>query len=85
MIKENNQYRIKDKNGVSFVKDKKTVNFHVKQNDYFGTLATIISLINQDYILDNKKDLKKILTSLNKDLIYLQKNFTITKNKKTRA
>ena len=80
-----NKYKIKDKNGISFVKDKKTVNFHVKQNDYFGTLATIISLINQDYILDNKKDLKKILTSLNKDLIYLQKNFSISKNKKTRA
>jgi len=80
-----NKYKIKDKNGVLFIKDKKTVNFHVKQNDYFGTLATIISLINQDYILENKKDLKKILTSLNKDLIYLQKNFSISKNKKTRA
>lgn len=82
---KNKPYKIKPKKGVSFVKDKKTVNFHVEQNDYFGTLATIISLINQDYVLDNKKDLKKILTSLNKDLIYLQKNFTINKNKKTRA
>jgi len=82
---KNKLYKIKPKNGVSFIKDKETVNFHVEQNDYFGTLATIISLINQDYVLDNKKDLKKILTSLNKDLVYLQKNFTINKNKKTRA
>ncbi|HPT08476.1 MAG TPA: hypothetical protein PLE28_02155 [bacterium] len=61
------------------VKDKQSVNWHIKQNDYFGTLATIINLINQDYILDNKKELQKILKSLNKDLIYLQKNFIINK------
>jgi len=61
------------------VKDKQSVNWHIKQNDYFGTLATIINLINQDYILDNKKELQKILKSLNKNLIYLQKNFIINK------
>ncbi len=61
------------------VRDKKSVNWHIKQNDYFGTLATIVNLINQDYILNNKKELQKILKSLGKDLNYLQKNFIIKK------
>ncbi len=72
-------YKINIKNNTLLVKDKKTVDFHIQQNDYFGTLATIISLINQDYILENKKELKKLLTSLIKDLDYLQKNFEIIK------
>lgn len=61
------------------IRDKETVNFHVQKNDYFGTLATIIKLINQDNILEDKVELKKILKKLEKDLIYLQKNFIIKK------
>ena len=61
------------------IKDKKSVNWHVEQNDYFGTLATIINLLNQDYILDDRDKLKKIFKSLDKDLRYLQKNFIIKK------
>jgi hypothetical protein len=30
-----------------------SVKFHVKSDDYFGTLATILSLVKQD-ILDDK-------------------------------
>mgnify|MGYP000959373913 CR=1 FL=1 len=61
------------------IRDKKSVNWHVEQNDYFGTLATIINLLNQDYILDDRDKLKKIFKSLDKDLRYLQKNFIIKK------
>ncbi len=61
------------------IKDKKSVNWHVEQNDYFGTIATIINLLNQDCILDDKVKLKKIFKSLDKDLRYLQKNFVIKK------
>lgn len=61
------------------IKDKKSVNWHIEQNDYFGTLATIINLLNQDCILDDRYKLKKILKSLDKDLRYLQKNFIIKK------
>jgi hypothetical protein len=68
------------KKNILKVRDKKSVNWHIKQNDYFGTLATIVNLINQDYILNNKKELQKILKSLGKDLNYLQKNFIIKKN-----
>ena len=68
------------KKNILKVRDKKSVNWHIKQNDYFGTLATIVNLINQDYILNNKKELQKILKSLGKDLNYLQRNFIIKKN-----
>lgn len=64
------------------IHDKKSVNFHVKTNDYFGTLATIMELINQDDILEDKKELKKILKRLKKDLLYLQENFIIHSKKK---
>jgi hypothetical protein len=64
------------------IHDKKSVNFHVQENDYFGTLATIMELMNQDDILENKKELKKILGRLKKDLLYLQENFVIHNKKK---
>ena len=74
-----NNYQIN--NNFYLLRDKESVNFHVKKDDYFGTLATIIELLKQDEVLENKKELKKILNQLKKDLLYLQKNFTI--NKKT--
>lgn len=55
----------------------KSLKFHIKSDDYFGTLATIISLVRQD--------LERALTSvdtLNKveaDLMYLQRNNKIDK------
>ena len=54
--------------------------FHIKSNDYFGTLATILSLIAQNNKLPNaeQKSLNKIIN----DLMYLQKNYIITKNGK---
>ncbi len=68
---------------IDLLRDKETVDFHIKQDDYFGTLSTIVELINQDHVLENKKELKKILNNLKQDLLYLQKNFEI--NKKTRS
>lgn len=68
---------------VNLLRDKKTVDFHIKQDDYFGTLSTIVELINQDHVLENKGELKKILNNLKQDLLYLQENFDIIK--KTRS
>lgn len=68
----------KDKR-IYLVRDKETVDFHIDKNDYFGTLSTIIELMNQDYVLENKTEIKKILKNLKKDLLYLQKNFDIIK------
>jgi hypothetical protein len=55
----------------------KSVNFHIKSDDYFGTLATIISLFeeNTGKIKNHSKSLKNIVN----DLIYLQKNYKIIK------
>lgn len=61
------------------IHDKKSVNFHVQENDYFGTLATIVELMNQNNVLEDKKELKKLLKRLKKDLLYLQENFIIKK------
>ena len=68
---------------VNLLRDKETVDFHIKQDDYFGTLSTIVELINQDHVLENKGELKKILNNLKQDLLYLQENFDIIK--KTRS
>lgn len=57
------------------VKDKDSVRFHVSQDDYFGTIATIISLIKQKNI---NKNLEPALNNLEKDLMWLQKNYQIT-------
>ncbi|OGF26432.1 hypothetical protein A2331_05880 [Candidatus Falkowbacteria bacterium RIFOXYB2_FULL_34_18] len=54
--------------------------FHVKNEDYFGTLATILDLFRQDllekkFIFDKEKLLKKIV----KDLKFFQENYKIVK------
>lgn len=56
---------------------KKSVEFHIKSNDYFGTLATVLSLIKQTP--ESNKTLIKTLSSLIKDLLYLQKEYKIIK------
>lgn len=59
---------------------KKSVEFHIESNDYFGTLATVLNLIKEN--LNDKKFInsnKKILKNCINDLMYLQKNFIITK------
>jgi hypothetical protein len=55
----------------------KSVKFHIKNQDYFGTLATILSLFSEEskYIDANKRVFKNI----KKDLIFLQKNYKIIK------
>jgi hypothetical protein len=56
----------------------KTLKFHIKSDDYFGTLATVLSLVNQ--LLKTKdKNIIKIFTTLEKDLLYLQKEYKIVK------
>ena len=69
-------------------KDKKTnkkILFHVNEDDYFGTLATILDLIRQE----DEKALKEISNTIKKrdrelkklrdDLVHLQKNYKINK------
>jgi len=54
--------------------------FHIKSNDCFGTLATVLDLFRQKtlekkFIFNDDKILKKIVN----DLIYLQDNYKIVK------
>ena len=48
---------------------------HIDFDDYFGTLATIFSLMTQTRNI-NKKN-AQILNKVIKDLLYLQKNYRI--------
>lgn len=53
------------------------IEFHVISDDYFGTLATILSLISQTP--ENNKHHIKTLEKLVEDLAYLQKEYKIVK------
>lgn len=55
----------------------KSVNFHVKSEDYFGTLATILSLIQEKG--ENNKNDAIIMNNVTKDLMFLQDKFKILK------
>lgn len=57
---------------------KKSLEFHIESDDYFGTLAAILDLFTQNVIDEVNKD--KILKEKVEELIYLQKNYKITKN-----
>ena len=70
-------YKINNNNLIT--RDQQSVKSHIKQGDYFGTTATVLSLLSQKEFIDNKKDLKKYLKKISKELVYLQKNFDIIK------
>ena len=67
------------KNNFLILRDKKGTDFHVERKDYFGTLATVLSLIEQNNIEENKKEIKSSLKKIIKDLLYLQDNYEIIK------
>ncbi len=57
-----------------------SIQFHVRSNDYFGTLATEIDLLRQDARrrgYTRKHD--AVLRDLRDELIYLQRGFRIIK------
>lgn len=57
--------------------NKRILEFHIRSNDYLGTLATILSLIMQD--LNNNQKYKRIMKNIIIDLMYLQKEFIIVR------
>lgn len=65
------------------LKDEKTVNYHLKRSDYFGTVATLANLLNHllsspDRVSKSElKDIIRALDNLEKDSIFLQKKFRI--------
>lgn len=78
------KYYLKTKNWL--LSDIKGVRFHVKSSDYFGTLAAILSIIEEkiDTINDKREKIviKKTLKNLIDDCQYLQKNYSIIAKKK---
>ena len=62
------------KNRYLFVNDEEAVVSHVAADDYFGTLATVLSLWRQSH-LNPPDDWKEI----EDDLVWLQKNYRIIK------
>jgi hypothetical protein len=65
---------------VWLVRDEASVKFHVASDDYFGTIATILSLLKQQIKKDDPHHtaaLEKTWHNLEKDLLFLQKNYQI--------
>lgn len=56
---------------------KKSLEFHIKSDDYFGTVAAVLSLIKQTP--ENNKKHIRTLENIVKDLMYLQREYKITK------
>jgi hypothetical protein len=64
-------------------KRRESLEFHIKVNDYFVSLATFLDLGRQglgDSVLD--KSLAECLARTVNDLMYLQENYRITKTER---
>jgi hypothetical protein len=61
--------------------NKKGVEFHIKVQDYFGTLATVISLGAQGLKTGRStpEEIAQDLTVISEELCYLQKHYRIEK------
>ena len=62
---------------------KKQLENHIENDDYFGTLATVLNMARQTLEKDMRGPKKnwhiKLLQSLEKDLMYLQENYKIVR------
>jgi hypothetical protein len=56
-----------------------SLQFHIEQNDYFGTLATVIDLVSQDLQKNGQHRNAEILQRLRDNLVYLQRSHRIAK------
>jgi hypothetical protein len=61
----------------------KGLKFHIKENDYFGTLATVLDLIRQDLRRKGDSSHATRLRRLRDGLIYLQQGYRIEKMEPT--
>lgn len=72
---------------VWLLQDEAGIKFHVKNGDYFGTMAAVLSLIKQQIKKGSDPEtttLNKVFKNLEKDLLFLQNNYQIklkSKNK----
>jgi hypothetical protein len=56
-----------------------SLQFHIEENDLFGTLATVLDLIRQDLARRRYIRHAETLTRLRDDLVYLQRSHRIEK------
>jgi len=63
--------------------DRKQIKRHIKAEDYFGTLATVLDLARQELEQNKKRPNPnwqiKLLKNLRDNLVYLQENYRIVK------
>lgn len=74
---------------VKILQDANSVKFHVDNNDYFGTAATLVHLIREQLAEQIKKAptgekvlINKAFKNLEQDLILLQQNYYIKTKQK---
>jgi len=58
---------------------KASLQFHIKKNDFFGTVATVLDLLRQDLDRRGYKPHAGTLSRLRDDLVYLQHSHRIEK------
>ena len=54
-----------------------SLQFHIEQNDYFGTLATVLDLLAQELQKKEQTRHAAILRHLSDDLMHLQSRYRI--------
>jgi hypothetical protein len=57
--------------------DEASRQFHIGENDYFGTLATVLDLVSQDMRKKGEQRNADILLRQRDDLVYLQHSHRI--------
>jgi hypothetical protein len=57
-----------------------SIQFHIRSNDYFGTLATVLDLLRQDAQRGYTERHDATLQRLRDDLVYLQRHCRIVAN-----
>jgi hypothetical protein len=58
---------------------KASLQFHIKANDYFGTVATVLDLVSQDLARRRYHRHADTLSRLRDELVYLQRSHRIEK------
>jgi len=59
--------------------NKNNLEFHIESDDYFGTLATVLSLHEQNLLKYEEFRVSEMLKNKVDELVYLQKNYKIVK------
>lgn len=80
-MNKNQKYQLNSQ--LLWAQDEKNAQAHIKHDDYFGTVATVLNLIKQALREDRPMNLNLIretLQDLEKELSFLQANYLINPN-----